>query len=568
METGLVSVIITTYKREFSMLQEAIDSVLAQTYPHMEIMVVDDNGGDGEYTRRIEEGLKAYPQITYIKLAHNSGAQAARNTGIMASHGEFIAFLDDDDLWEPDKLAMQVPCFEDPGVGLVFCQGYVFDDKDIGHRRLYHKEGTFKEKPDFNGMLENDTIGTTSQAVVRKTVFDDCGMFDVDFPARQDYEMWLRILKRYGAAGIDVPLFNMRVHDGERITSDPMRGIRGYQKVYKKYKKDFRQNRTARTNLLNEISWRLWKQAHRYPESILYAVRLFFVNPGFVLKKGPMGKLSRILKRAMIVLVSLLVLAALWQKIMSDQNTLELSFYHVKSGKVREGFRIIQLSDLHLKEFGENNQELVERVKILEPDIIAITGDMNMEQNDDYHVVLDLCRQLVEITDVYYVMGNHELVDYAHRRTRIREDIEKTGVHMLFNHAEMIQVNTNDIYIGGLINEPYNYVEYGGKRFMDEYVRSEAFKLLLVHYPEYFMGELEDMPVDLALCGHAHGGIVRIPYLGGVYATDQGFFPPLSEGQHEINDSVVIISRGLGQSHPFPRINNKPEIVVVDVNWY
>ena len=121
---------------------------------------------------------------------------------------------------------------------------------------------------------------------------------------------------------------------------------------------------------------------------------------------------------------------------MSDQNTLELSFYHVKSGKVREGFRIIQLSDLHLKEFGENNQELVERVKILEPDIIAITGDMNMEQNDDYHVVLDLCRQLVEITDVYYVMGNHELVDYAHRRTRIREDIEKTGVHMLFNHAE------------------------------------------------------------------------------------------------------------------------------------
>ena len=142
-----------------------------------------------------------------------------------------------------------------------------FDDKDIGHRRLYHKEGTFKEKPDFNGMLENDTIGTTSQAVVRKTVFDDCGMFDVDFPARQDYEMWLRILKRYGAAGIDVPLFNMRVHDGERITSDPMRGIRGYQKVYKKYKKDFRQNRTARTNLLNEISWRLWKQAHRYPEA-------------------------------------------------------------------------------------------------------------------------------------------------------------------------------------------------------------------------------------------------------------------------------------------------------------
>ena len=204
----------------------------------------------------------------------------------------------------------------------------------------------------------------------------------------------------------------------------------------------------------------------------------------------------------------------------------------------------------------------------LSPDIIAVTGDMNMEHNDDYHVVLDLCRQLVEITDVYYVMGNHELVDYAHRKTGIRDDIEKTGVHMLFNRAEMIQVNGNEICIGGLINEPYNYVEYGGKKFMDEYVRSEDFKLLLVHYPEYFMGELEDMPVDLALCGHTHGGIVRLPYIGGVYATEQGFFPPFTEGQHEVNGSVVIVSRGLGESHKIPRINNKPEIVIVDVNWY
>lgn len=227
MEAGLVSVIITTYKREFTMLKEALDSVLSQTYVPVEIIVVDDNGGNGEYTLRIEEGLKAYPEIIYIKQPHNSGAQAARNTGIMASHGEFIAFLDDDDLWEPEKLAMQIPCFEDPGVGLVFCQGYVFNDGDIGNRRLYHQEGTFKEEPDFNGMLENDTIGTTSQAVVRRTVFDDCGMFDGGLPGKADYEMWLRILKRYKAAGIDVPLFNMRVHKGERITSDPMRGIRG-----------------------------------------------------------------------------------------------------------------------------------------------------------------------------------------------------------------------------------------------------------------------------------------------------------------------------------------------------
>lgn len=568
METGLVSVIITTYKREFSMLKEALDSVLAQTYARMEIIVVDDNGEKGERSLQIEEGLKAYPQVRYIKLPDNSGAQVARNTGIQASSGEFIAFLDDDDLWEPKKLEMQIPCFEDPQVGLVFCQGYVFEDGDMEHGRLYHREGTFKETVDFDGMLENDTAGTTSQAVVRRSALDDCGMFDVALPARQDYEMWLRILKRYKGAGVDVPLFNMRIHKGERITSHPMKGIRGYQKVYRKYKKDFKKNKAARTNMLNEICWRLWKQAHRYPESMVYAVRLFFVNPGFVLKKGLMGKLRRVIKWLLAVLLSALLLFAAWQKIQADQNTLELSFYHVKSEKVKEGFRIVQLSDLHLKEFGEKNRDLVERVNALSPDIIAVTGDMNMEHNDDYHVVLDLCRQLVEITDVYYVMGNHELVDYAHRKTGIRDDIEKTGVHMLFNRAEMIQVNGNEICIGGLINEPYNYVEYGGKKFMDEYVRSEDFKLLLVHYPEYFMGELEDMPVDLALCGHTHGGIVRLPYIGGVYATEQGFFPPFTEGQHEVNGSVVIVSRGLGESHKIPRINNKPEIVIVDVNWY
>ena len=565
MTSGLVSVIITTYKRDFPMLKEAIDSVVAQTYEKVEIIVVDDNGNDKRYTPQIEAGLKEYPEIRHIKMADNSGAQVARNVGIYSSNGEFVALLDDDDIWEPRKLELQIPCFADPKVGLVFCQGYVFNDGDMEHRRLYHGDGVFKKTVTFDEMLENDTIGTTSQAVIRRTAFEDCGRFDVELPARQDYEMWLRILKKYKATGVEEPLFDMRIHNGERITSNPMNGIRGFQKVYKKYRKDFKKNKAARVNILNEISWRLWKQAHRYPASILYSIRLFFISPGFALKKG---RLRHLLKILIVGLILMLLMAAAWQKIKADENTLELSFYHVKSDKIKAGFRIVQLSDLHLKEFGENNAELIARVKSLSPDIIAITGDMNMEHNDDYHVVLDLCRQLVEITDVYYVMGNHELVDYAHRKTEIRNDIEKTGIHMLFNDAEMIQVNGSDIYIAGLINEPYNYVEYGGKTFMDKYIQNDGFKLLLVHYPEYFMGALEEMPIDLALCGHAHGGIVRIPYIGGLYATEQGFFPPLTEGEHTVNESTVIISRGLGQSNYLPRINNKPEIVIVDVNWY
>ncbi|MFQ8733842.1 MAG: hypothetical protein ACLSAC_27290 [Enterocloster bolteae] len=103
---------------------------------------------------------------------------------------------------------------------------------------------------------------------------------------------------------------------------------------------------------------------------------------------------------------------------------------------------------------------------------------------------------------------------------------------------------------------------------MDKFMDDSCFKLLLVHYPEYFLDGIEDLPIDLALCGHAHGGIIRIPFVGGVYAGEQGFFPELTEGMHELGNSTVIVSRGLGNSHKIPRINNKPELVVIDVNWY
>ena len=210
----------------------------------------------------------------------------------------------------------------------------------------------------------------------------------------------------------------------------------------------------------------------------------------------------------------------------------------------------------------------MERIGKLKPDIIAVTGDMNMVRNDDYHVVLELCGQLTQIADVYYVMGNHEFVDFADRKTEIAKDIEGTGVHLLTNASEKTTVNGSLIEIGGLVNETANYEKRGGKKFMDKFMEDPCFKLLLVHYPEYFLDGIEDLPIDLALCGHTHGGVIRIPFIGGLYAGEQGIFPELTEGMHELGNSTVIVSRGLGNSHKIPRINNKPELVVVDVNWY
>ena len=272
---------------------------------------------------------------------------------------------------------------------------------------------------------------------------------------------------------------------------------------------------------------------------------------------------------ACILLAIDILVIGLWHYIVHEENTLEVSFYHLASDKVDSGFRIVQLSDLHLHEFGEKNVELIDWVRRLDPDIIVITGDMNIHFNEDTHVVTELCTQLVEITDVYYVMGNHELVDYIDRHTKIKEEILATGVTLLENSYVKTEINGNSVVICGIVNEVVNYDKFSAPRTMERFMAEDGFKLLLVHYPEYFLGKLNDYTIDLAMCGHTHGGIIRIPILGGLYSSDQGFFPKLYQGMQTVDGgSTVVVSRGLGGDRAIPRINNNPEIVVVDVNWY
>ena len=287
-------------------------------------------------------------------------------------------------------------------------------------------------------------------------------------------------------------------------------------------------------------------------------------------KQATRGKRRKRIIIALCVLV-LFAAAAIGMRyyIKAEQNALEVTFYHLQSNNVGSGFRVVQLSDLHLHEFGKKNKELVDWIRRLSPDIITITGDMNNHFNDDIHVVTELCSQLTEIANVYYVMGNHEWVDYADRKTSIKDDIIATGVTMLQNSFEEIQVNGNKVVIGGLVNEVSNYQKYSGPKFMEKFMKADGFKILLVHYPEYFLGTLNHYMIDLVMCGHTHGGIIRIPRLGGLYASDQGFLPELYEGMQTVSGgSVVVVSRGLGGEGKIPRINNNPELVVVDVNWY
>lgn len=268
------------------------------------------------------------------------------------------------------------------------------------------------------------------------------------------------------------------------------------------------------------------------------------------------------------IIVSVLLGVVLFRN--RNQDFIE-SFYQIQSDKVESNIRIVHLSDLHLKMFGNDNQNLLEGIKKLNPDLIAITGDMTDKNVDDYQAIITLCEKLVEIAPVYYSPGNHEWEKIVHEKSKIAERLKKCGVHFLADNSEIVNINDNQICIGGLAEWPEAYEKYG-KSFLEEFEKNSEFKLLLVHYPEYFKkdGILVGAQIDLALCGHAHGGQIRIPGIGGLYTPDQGWFPKMTEGLHDIDNGVVVISRGLGDGmdKKIPRINNMPELVIIDINWY
>ena len=253
----------------------------------------------------------------------------------------------------------------------------------------------------------------------------------------------------------------------------------------------------------------------------------------------------------------------------NQNNQLEKKFYQVKSNKVVDNIRIVALADLHLKEFGKDNEKLVAEVKNLSPDIVAIVGDMNLEsQPDNYSSVISLCKQLNEIAPVYYCLGNHEIDAMLFKNSNIYKDIKAEGIKIFNNETETVNIGGTAIDIIGLTQNPTEFDEYGKDFFEKAMSADDNFKLLLTHYPEYFLGKLNDYDIDLAITGHAHGGQVRLPFIGGLYAADQGLFPKLCDGYHEDGNSKFIVSRGLGKSGIVPRINNKPEIVIADISWY
>lgn len=260
------------------------------------------------------------------------------------------------------------------------------------------------------------------------------------------------------------------------------------------------------------------------------------------------------------IMIVLVLIGFFW----FENKHIVVDYYSVSSEKIGEdidGFRIVQISDLHNAKFGRENEVLVKRIEELKPDVIVITGDLVDSNHTNLECAIQFIKGIVPICDVYYVTGNHEYWLEKSDLDYLINEINEAGVIDIDNTSITIEKGKSQLFMIGLDDKDLRNNTLS--TLMDE--SAESFSILLAHEPQLFE-EYAEEKVDLVLSGHAHGGQFRIPFVGGIVAPDQGFLPQYTEGEYQIGQTRMIVSRGLGNSIIPVRLLNDPEIVCVDLN--
>lgn len=240
-----------------------------------------------------------------------------------------------------------------------------------------------------------------------------------------------------------------------------------------------------------------------------------------------------------------------------ENNRLVTSRYYI-SADVQSDLSIVQLSDLHSKRFGPNNEKLMEQIKQLAPDMIVITGDMIHKWDAKAQAYVDVLAKLCTIAPVYAIPGNHE--SRIDEWPMLRDMLRKAGIRVVENDVAIFSKDGQRVSILGL-NEA---TDPDTRPLFARLSDMGGFKLVLSHFPLRFE-EYCKYDFDLQLSGHAHGGQWRLPIIGGLYSPDQGMFPHYDAGLFEEKGRKLVVSRGLGNSD-FPlRLFNYPEIVFIGV---
>lgn len=274
-----------------------------------------------------------------------------------------------------------------------------------------------------------------------------------------------------------------------------------------------------------------------------------------------------------IVIVLLLLLVVLL-RIYIDNEIPEVSNVEIKSPKLPEvfdGYKILQLSDLHSKSFGNNNEMLIDMIDKESPNIIVMTGDMVTANEKDFTVFYSLVKELTKKYRVYYVYGNHEGELSLKLKSEITAFLKENGVIVLDNDYISIEKNNEKINLYGLCYTQKYYSYKGGKKHIitENYIKNKLgtidknkYNILLTHNPLFF-DAYSGYGFDLTLSGHVHGGLIRLPFIGGILSPERKFFPQYSAGVYEKGNSKLVVSRGLSRGTKGFRFFNRPDVVSI-----
>ena len=276
-------------------------------------------------------------------------------------------------------------------------------------------------------------------------------------------------------------------------------------------------------------------------------------------------------KKIRLLLIIVLLFVLLFCYLMYQNNILQVTNYSVSNNKITKefkNFKIIQVSDFHNTDSKILTNKLIKEIKKEKPNIIVLTGDLIDSRKLNIDISINFVKSIKEIAPIYYVSGNHEasITNYNELKERLIEN----DVIILDNKVEVLEINNKQINLIGIddpqmsFNPSMNDVEIVDYYLDNLIYDNSLFTVILSHRPELFDFYVNN-EIDLVLAGHAHGGQFRLPFIGGVYAPHQGMFPQYDSGVFTSQNTTMIVSRGIGNSViPF-RINNRPQLVVIEL---
>ena len=283
------------------------------------------------------------------------------------------------------------------------------------------------------------------------------------------------------------------------------------------------------------------------------------------------SRISTVLRRFFLIIILSIMIC-----IIICNTAVSVVSYNVKVDCVTTPVHAVVISDLHGKSFGRDNSRLIAKIEAQDPDVIFLVGDMIEcdSDKDDVQRLLSFIEALVPVAPVYFSPGNHEL-EYMETDDTLLEQVVGAGAVVVNDSYVDVEIAGQTLRIGGTMGHGFPFgrtkEEFEASPeyvFLRDFENTDEPKICLAHMPDTFIfnGAYNYWDVDLVLSGHTHGGLIRIPFAGGLYAPMQEWFPEYDRGYFLLGGHIqMIITSGLAGYKHIPRINNLPELVVVDI---